>query len=994
MFNNSSHLAVFTLRESQLYFEEIKRMYLLINTLLIDDTRHEDNRFSQTNDENVDGDTLSQLNDENFEGDTLSQIDDESLTEDDLTVSYKPQLTTEVLNQATFKIIQVLEATIILRRFFIKCVYKNRFLNDSYNTYLSLLEPDEQNNSEAVFGRHQAEISTSYTDHIANPYINHAGYLRICPVNLKLLEKLVPRFTKIDLNQFICYPFIELQATSIDEVLVEFKVKLDSKKSNKTIRLCFDFFRKELSIYSKPNLMTVGIITRPRINANLLQKCKQFLSNHNETANISPEDFKKLSNYYYEYLSDFLNSCGLKASPWEISKNIEHTQDLLPLKNLKLLLPNNKTRLFNSNIYTNLEKISQSNNNVKLLAKALVQLLNNDINLTENSIKRIALFLDIANTFYSNNYSRYAFYVYCIVHELSLSLLQETIENKEIIFEEFQTQCREFILSALDITDNQVSYMTLGAASGSHAHFLAQQFAQTILQKDCPDFMVFNPNYYEFDKLYKHQVKNNPDIFEISTGPICNKQGVEAGIDINDFIEVYINEEKLSILLIDITTTMYKKLKLNDNANRLVSEGKLIILMLESGQKTHLLHTDQAQYGQVHIVCHNQFIEKSNDLIEKSKIDFFSHIDLLIGAFIRSKCQDTLEAIKEKHFFNGYIMRQVIGIDSNEDIIESNVPINLQETFFIICKNIQLQTSILRIVPKRESFGHYETTYSEVLDNIRLCAGPNDLYDILMQSLAIRLQTYPLPNLFEIFSAFKNINTPVSKSEQIIILAISNLMIINMESICELESDNISLKIYESLKTVLSVCQNDFLGRKQYSNIQDFYKNLITSYRQRIDANLHSFQQMHTDKDYRDIIIIRNKYLEFCNYFPQELTKHLNKFEDFILNAISFRIGEETVRAKYIDINAIIDLFNNLYSTGYNNCKLFLIRLIIDIKDNQEERAEKAGEFFDTSLTDDSKQTITTVRPKSDYPSGFFNRNHSKDTQQDTQIVTQRRHSI
>lgn len=984
-------LAQFISKDSQ-EFEEIERLYILINTLLdkqsvtddtlsqCDYTDMQQDTFNHQED-NLKSDTLSEINDE-FHSDTCSQLN-ENDKEDNFI-------------ERTNKINKIIAANRI-KNFVTKYIYKNRFINQSYNTYMSLLEPHDQRLSAAIFGRHQAEISKKYPDHIPNPYnAEDANYQRICPINKELLERLVSRVTQCNFEKFYYYPFPLLNSTSIDEVLREFKLKISSKKSTEVYDLCFDFLFEEIDLFTDPETMTVGVIAWPKLNNELSRKYNTFIKKHyNKEQRCSKKEFTGLTKYYYRNLNDFLNSCGFKASPFEIAINIEHSNTQIPFHNIALFVPDNQTQLFESKIYSDLIKISESNYNSKSLAIAVIKLLDGTLYLTENSIKRISLFIDIANTFYFNNYSQYSFYLYCIVHEISLALLKDNPENKEALLEKFETKCRTTILKAMDVIDNNsITYATLAAMSGSHAHFLALQLTNLIFHDSRPDFITFTPAYYEFKKLYKNQVDIDiADIFEISTGPICAENGVNCGIDINDFIQYYITGEKLSILLIDITTTMYRKLKLDDYAKQLINNGMLIILMHESGQKTHLLHTDQAQYGQVHIVCHNEFTYKINDLLQRGKKDFLSHIDLLIGGFIRTQCEEIVEYNKEKHFQNGFIMRQMITADTNEFVVESNVPINLEETFFIVCDNEALKKSIAKVIPERESFGHYETTYAIVLEKFRLCAGASDIYDILLESAEICLHQYPLKKLFELFCDFKNITNILSKTEQIIILALANVVMNNLDSIMRLSIEHVDLEIYSPLKKILHLSYNDFFGRLHYSNLQNYYYGLSKIYYQRLTENLETFKKMHATGNYivKDIYTINKKYLDFWENYPDEFKKHLKKFEDFVLENIKFTLDGKDVIAKDMETDDIVNQYNQLYDTNGDKCTLLLLRLVLDIKDLQAVINDTTKDLIEPALETSKKEVRTTRSANSDYQPQFFNTLRSYDIENNSQ---KRRHSI
>ena len=112
---------------------------------------------------------------------------------------------------------------------------------------------------------------------------------------------------------------------------------------------------------------------------------------------------------------------------------------------------------------------------------------------------------------------------------------------------------------------------------------------------------------------------------------------------------------------------------MNQKARELISTGKPSIIIHESRQKFGLLHTDQAQYGLIFGVCSPLCYKKESlkAIEEKGLLDFISHIDMRVGAFLSVQCSDILEDIKLQHFKNGENLLSELEYLVENDVIKS-----------------------------------------------------------------------------------------------------------------------------------------------------------------------------------------------------------------------------------------------------------------------------------------------------------------------------------
>lgn len=790
-------------------------------------------------------------------------------------------------------------------RFFKKYQIKNKFNTNPYNTYLSLLTTDtseKQNISRLIFGRHQAEIHKHGEGHIENPFIMESNfYHRIDKIEIKLFKQILEYLGEDFDSSFNYFPVSLFDSFTINEILIQFNENIDNLNRSKKTEILFAIEQaKQNVIILKSDSLNIGFIKFP----------KSITMDAFDSEDNDP--YHSFKQRYYEKLEKYLPTTGLKISPWEISLIINQFDiqnqrfDTVTLPND---LPKSKDEFLQSKIYKTLKQLAKSNYVTSNLALALCQLLQNEIDFNEAAITRISFVLDIACTFHFNHYSRYAFYVYVIMHELALALLEANTETKDLIFEEYQQQTSKIILDSLELTDANISFIALPTMSGSHAYTLARKLARELLEKEKELTTFQEPRYYEFEAIQNISAKN-VDIFEISLGPITNEDGLNTPIDINDFIE-HLPKDRVMVILIDTTTALYKNLKLNENSKNLISSGVVSIIIYESRQKFGLLHTDYIQAGQVCIVTNQQLFARLNQTVDDVKIDFQTHIDLTLGAFITSKCALTLETIKERHFHNGKILRDALEIDQkNAVVIQGYENENLDELYFIICPD-QLRDKIQFVLNDRSSFGHFNSTYSSVLSHLRISVGACDCLDILIEACEVHLEGIEDEELLDILLLFSNIDE-LEFTEQIIALAIANRVLVKYPNLSDFSYVN-TLKLYEALNAITYALNIEFIGRKTHRHIEKSFYEL-----QQIQA-----------KRILDFFNNSQKFFSKQVFEATEISNYLNILQQILANTSS------EFNSIIIKFKQLYPLINEVIAREQNDeIKELLENIIIYIKDS------------------------------------------------------------
>lgn len=658
-------------------------------------------------------------------------------------------------------------------------------VNSPYFSYISLIHPkDEQRQlAEIMFGRHVAEQRYGARERVDNPNANTGEYYhRTGRISNLMIETFFQEFgiPDFDPEKKTYLPITLLQSNPIAETISllrreypDIDIKLMTKEP-----------------------YAIGIIAFPNATTDNSQ--------HSEQANQIQEKIKNM---------------GLVASSWEIAQQIKQfTPDYIKERaahqvQLDPKLPKTKDELLNSHIMIKLNGIallSSKKYPTKVLAKCIQRLVRNLPQTNPQAIQRIALMIDLANTFYSKNYPRYAFCVYAIIHEISLALLKNT--DSKVLDQEyadFYEESYNSLLKILGLDENklkQSTFITAASTSGVSACAVAVRIVSKMKTEDntTPKVKIFKPGYYELpniSNLPQTENTNEADVFMISAGPIVNPEGLTPGIDINQFVRRNIIRAKRTkpvSIVIDATTSLYKNIKLDPEVQKLVEYGKVSIIIHESHQKFGLLHSDQAQYGRVFGWCSNKHFNQSDlDVLKKdAKTDFDSHIDIRTGAFISSQCGEILEDIKSQHFTNGAILRNILiqstlvdkNIVSHEDMLR-----NLDELYFLDCEEktpdsytSDLERAAFGVIDFRASFGHYAPTTTGVVNRRRLSPDASDALDSLVQACHIRLALeHTTKSKIDMLISGARDKDSLSLEEQIVLVGFLNTIITNFRLVPE-----------------------------------------------------------------------------------------------------------------------------------------------------------------------------------------------------------------
>lgn len=674
--------------------------------------------------------------------------------------------------------------------------YKNSkaLTKTPYEAYLSMVSKDDEQRllSSLMFGRHEAEIRKHYNDRILNPHIhNSAHYHRCDDLSGSLLNELKKEFDITDdmLSTCIMIPVTELKTVSIDDFISKNIVS-------------------QLKIIRQPS-RSIAIVLVPRKNSAVR--------------------------------SAFV-SAGLIASPWEIAQNVKNPKllDALDSKTKVTMhmqgLPRTKEELLNSDLFTKLNKIAKNKKYpTHKLASSLVQLIQNSDQLNPDAINRIALIVDMANTFYAN-YPRFAFCVYAIVHELSLRLALQTDPGElDVAFKRFLNEAEDSLTHSLGLEKadlENMSFIACPALSGTNAFMIAKRIASSmkITSGKRPTVRMYEPCYYELNTHeFSKTNSSDPDIFVFSTGPIVNVDGLTPGVDVNKFVRENIIQNGRTApatLIIDATTTLYKNLHLDDDVKQLVQDGKLSILVFESHQKFGLLHTDQAQYGRMFGLCAKGSYDENviKQIQQDVQSDFNQHLDMRVGANINHCCSNTLEQIKQRHFTNGAILNTILdsaNIVSSRIVKHKYMLKNLEEHYFITPR--YSWEHFWKLIPLRNSFGHYSTTLSFVADLARVCANASDDTDTLIISARIYLALTQRGHEKIIIKNSRALSD-LSEEEQIISVAMTHNLLnprLNTQPQTLIEK----IELYCALRNISNACKG-LSGRDSYERIISSYFDL------------------------------------------------------------------------------------------------------------------------------------------------------------------------
>ncbi|KTC89689.1 hypothetical protein OQJ18_08095 [Fluoribacter dumoffii] len=710
---------------------------------------------------------------------------------------------------------------------------KQKIRSNPYKSYLSLMDEAEAQRVPAniLFGRHVAEIRTPFANRINNPYI-YAGarYHRDDDLSGTLLDCLLDSFN-IDgvcraLYEYV--PVTLLENTPLEEIIKRYFPKVQKTKNQPRI--------------IKDPKHSIALVAVPQ------------------------------GYYRSDEMKSILSICGLIASPWEIAINVKNPP--YPLVEPEKIpsgscFPTTKEALLKSKLFNKLLLIAKSPKHAtNKLALAVKQLLTELPELNEHAIQRISRMLHLTCLFYGNNYSQFAFCLYTIVHEISLSLLNpKNMGALRDDFSRFSQETQKGLLHALGLKQEQLTATTFFASlamSGTNAYVIAMHLAQKMKTKTHkkPKIKIFGTNYYEFDFLTKESKSSDADIFVLCSGPMVMEKGLIPGIDINCLIKeevIHRGRKKPLTVVIDTTTTLYKNLHLDPDVQNLVKEGALSLIIHESLQKFGLLHTDQAQCGKVFGLCSTEFFDEEvfKELQQNALIDFINHVDLRIGAYISSNCSQVLEEIKQQHFVNGALLKNML---TRANLIEPQVVkhpymlSNPEELYFVNfdpekAKSIETATNI--ILESRDSFGHFCSTRSSIsdfdgadeLEQTRLSMDASDTIDCFIQISQIYLANfYDTEEWLDILLENARKSDSLSYEEQIISVALINNLV---DQICLNPSRIIKnqVELFAAMCCIIDQCYL-LKGRQYYGNascyLQKLKNELVEFYQPK---NQHHFIQ-------------------------------------------------------------------------------------------------------------------------------------------------------
>ena len=562
-----------------------------------------------------------------------------------------------------------------------------------------------------------------------------------------------------------------------------------------------------------------------------------------------------LKSSQFDKIIDHLRTTGLVASPWDIALNAANSAATTGASSVPSTrkahpviksdeLPSTKLALLEA---TMLKKMTNIANNkaypTDKLAKLLLKLVHDlpdDLNAL--SIKRIALLLDLAGSCYKRNYPQFACMVYAVVHEISLSILQQENQPEQLAaaYDKFWQTTHTTLVNSLNLDEkvpSETSFVAAGAMSGSNAFTMALKFAMHMENKlgHVPTIHIVPPFYYEFAIRTQSTAKiDDADIFLLSAGPIANgttyslRSGVTPGVDINKFVRRHIIEthrNKPATLIVDTTTALYKNLILDADIQALVNSGDLSILCYESHQKFGLAHTDQAQCGRVFgCVSPKTFTQETIRMFnENGRKDFNDHVDIRIGAHLGGT--GILEEIKTQHFSNGSLLRTLLMQSSLQlDCIYQHPDMLVgDENYFILSEYLD---NISGVLMNRQGFGHHESSITSMGNSSspRLSVNASDDIDtlILVSHLFINLDKYDDRDNSHVLEQvinekLKEAKTTPSIADQIILIAMMNQLVAMNR---DLKSANgiENFKLFFMLDHVITTCK-DLSERSVYVNL-------------------------------------------------------------------------------------------------------------------------------------------------------------------------------
>lgn len=669
--------------------------------------------------------------------------------------------------------------------------------HDAYFSYLSILAnfKNQQALSSIMFGRHHAEIAALSKDRIANPYItNQAHYHRTDFVNSQLLSNLTDAFN-------LSYYLYEKKEKHIIPLNALRTVPIESLLNAQCL--------SNISVIRKPDCPVLLLLVNQEKDEIL-----PYLSRAGLTATAW-----NIATHLFDYNTYIFSSLKPNHYPYVFYEQFNRKKDLIA------------SNLFNKLILTAKNQAYPTH----LLAEGLTQLIQDDaLFMPSDSLKRIALFLDMANTFYRYNYPRYAFCVYGVVHEISIVFAQKNQPAAtEKMFDRFLIGSKKTLLDALELNQQDMShamFFACPALSGTHAFMIAKRIAMQMNGGATPPTIVTHrPVYHELEvDEFATSWISAPDIHVISCGPMLKNEGIWPGVNLNDFILKKTRRQfpaKPITIIVDITTALYKNLKLSPQVKQLIQTKYLSLIFFESGQKFGLLHTDQVQYGRVFGLCSTQSYSRTflAQLMSDTKFDFTQHIDMQIGAYIGTCCQSILEKIKQRHFHNSNLFSIILdGTPLLSKKINSH-PYMLTQVDELCFLSLNQWNLFNKIIELRDSFGHYNTTLTYWGDDdgifrCRLSSNASDDMDTIMTAAQIYLShVYPPETLPYMLSAKSNelcVTSATSDKILVMALALNVIKLVNQYQLSFLELINTR----QAMASIIRSCHAD-KNRKTYHEI-------------------------------------------------------------------------------------------------------------------------------------------------------------------------------
>jgi hypothetical protein len=425
---------------------------------------------------------------------------------------------------------------------------------------------------------------------------------------------------------------------------------------------------------------------------------------------------------------------------------------------MKVGLPKTVVELKKSNILADLIKFT-AGKTTDILAECLFNLIQgipDGANVSVSTIERMAALIDVAGSLQHSNYDRFAFITHCIIHEISILADKGIIQTSFAAFkqETIQNAISKFGLQPLADNSNY-QYVALPCNSGTNAMALALQLAKAA----DPDGKVAEIEkgdiYFEYAQHGAKEIttKNSTSNIYLITAGVTVYQEVYRGVDVNKLITSIVAKglTKPTTIIIDSTSGLYKDLKIDAPLMQFIESGQITILVHESHQKFGMLHSDQAQYGRVFGVCSKKHY--SSELIKKYEVnaekDLKINLDMQIGSYISVHSGELSEQVKERQFRNGKLLSDFL--ERNKVTQNKKTPnhrdIDDKDGSLFVYGNqkTSLGRAIIKHLEHRGSFGHFNTTWTDVGPYFRISPSASDETDILIEGtelvLASRFKT-------------------------------------------------------------------------------------------------------------------------------------------------------------------------------------------------------------------------------------------------------------